>query len=291
MNLRNEDGTRNVLYYNNVISDYYNGIKAHEQENTKIKHYEVDNISVILLIITRQIFRNIDYAKKERASSDSACLFGHHSLKPKFQFLKSVVNDIRYIGLTNPLDMIEISNFYLHFYKSYYYAMDNFQINLKISPLEPYLKDIISELKELCSVEQTTKAKLIKDLKADNLKSQLVINNKHDEIEKFDFTNNFDKVNKDKVYNYFYSELVEKNYLSKDNLQSFIKFAFDKQVKPKPKFCFERKYLIKNIRNIFYRYFDEINTEKYGVQNEYIKLLTDNFEGFEFEKIKKNFNK
>jgi len=113
--------------------------------------------------------------------------------------------------------------------------------------------------------------------------------NKSDEV--FAFENNFDRVSNKAVYNFFNTELVEKKYLSIQDLQTFLKMAFENQEHPQTKFNFKKKYLIKNIRVIFYKYFSEINKEKYNTQDRYIRLLTDYFEGFEFEKIKSNFNK
>lgn len=114
---------------------------------------------------------------------------------------------------------------------------------------------------------------------------------KPDEVKEFEFTNNFDRVNESRVYNFFKSELLDKKYLTKENLQNFLKLSFEHQTPPKTKFNFEKRYLIKDIRKIFYKYFNEINFEKYNTQDKYIRLLTDYFEGFEFEKIKMNFNK
>jgi len=107
----------------------------------------------------------------------------------------------------------------------------------------------------------------------------------------FEFENNFDRVKNTAVYDFFKTKLVDKKYLTVNNLHSYLKVAFENQQLPQTKFSFDKKYLIKDIRKIFYNYFTEINTEKYSTQDRYIKLLTDYFEGFNFEKIKNNFNK
>lgn len=107
----------------------------------------------------------------------------------------------------------------------------------------------------------------------------------------FEFENNFDRVKNTAVYDFFKTKLVDKKYLTVDSLHNYLKVAFENQQPPLTKFSFENKYLIKDIRKIFYDYFSVINTEKYSAQDRYIKLLTDYFEGFDFEKIKNNFNK
>ena len=115
-------------------------------------------------------------------------------------------------------------------------------------------------------------------------------NIKTDEV--FEFENNFDSVKNTKVYEYFKTKLVDKKYLTIDNLHNYLKVAFENPKQPPlTKFSFEKKYFIKDIRKIFYDYFTSINTENYSTQDKYIKLLTDYFEGFDFEKIKNNFNK
>lgn len=109
--------------------------------------------------------------------------------------------------------------------------------------------------------------------------------------EVFKFENNFDRVQCSIVYKYFKDELVNKKYLNEENFHAFLKIAFENSLQLQSKFKFEKKYIIKDIRAIFYKYYNEINFEKYKNQDKYIKLLTDYFEGFEFDKVKSNFNK
>lgn len=115
--------------------------------------------------------------------------------------------------------------------------------------------------------------------------------NKTIENVEFLFNNEFDNVNNVNVYNYFKKELVDKNYLSLEDLQGYLTLAFEKKELPKAKFIFKQNRTLKVIRVIFYNYFKNIAYKPNGKQPEYVKLLTDYFQGFEYEKVKNNFNK
>jgi hypothetical protein len=105
------------------------------------------------------------------------------------------------------------------------------------------------------------------------------------------FSNNFDNVNEDKVYYYFKTELVDKKYLKETDLLIFLDLAFNKKTIPKDKISFIEFRTKQTIIQIFYKYYKNISFGKQGGQRKYIKLLTDYFEGFEFETIKTNFSK
>jgi hypothetical protein len=115
-------------------------------------------------------------------------------------------------------------------------------------------------------------------------------NNTIDNVE-FSFVNEFDSIDEIVVFNYFKKELVDKKYLSLENLEIYLKLSFEKKELPKTKFILQKSKTLKVIRVIFYNYFKNIAYKPNGKQSEYIKLLTDYFQGFEFEKVKNNFNK
>jgi hypothetical protein len=165
MNQRNEDGTENRLFYINTTKQYYDIVQAEERQNTKIQNYDIDGMATVLFFISRQLFQNINFAKKENAVSGTACLFGHQKIKPHFDFLKTVVTSIRYIGQSNPVDMIDMSRYYLDLIRAFYGRMEHYQIDLKTSPLEPYFKELVSELNELCSNKRIKNEKAIVKLK------------------------------------------------------------------------------------------------------------------------------
>ncbi len=107
---------------------------------------------------------------------------------------------------------------------------------------------------------------------------------------KFSFNNNFDNVNNLNVYNYFKKELVEKNYLDLETLEEYLNLAFEKKTIPNKKITLKIIKTKRSIRQIFYKYYLEIAYKPYGNRSDYIKLLTDYFQGFEYDKVKNNFN-
>ncbi|EMY3554094.1 hypothetical protein ABF190_001700 [Flavobacterium psychrophilum] len=116
------------------------------------------------------------------------------------------------------------------------------------------------------------------------------LNKTVDKVE-FSFNNEFDNVNSKVVFDYFKKELVDKNYLSLEDLENYLDLSFEKRELPKAKFIFKQNRTLKVIRVIFYNYFKNIAYKPNGKQSEYVKLLTDYFQGFEYEKVKNNFNK
>jgi hypothetical protein len=112
-----------------------------------------------------------------------------------------------------------------------------------------------------------------------------------DKSKPFCFTNNFDHVQKEKVYNYFKTELVDKNFLSLDDLHKYLIIAFQDKTPLAERFIFSGNISIGIIRNIFYRYYTEIAQDKHGLKGKYCQLLGEYFNGFDTAKIKRNFNK
>lgn len=107
----------------------------------------------------------------------------------------------------------------------------------------------------------------------------------------FEFENNFDHVPSKIVFNYFKKELVDKNYLSLDDLHKYLLAAFEDKKAPVDKFVLKGRFSIGIIRNIFYRYYTEIAQDKHGLKDKYCQLLGEYFNGFDTAKIKSNFNK
>jgi hypothetical protein len=108
---------------------------------------------------------------------------------------------------------------------------------------------------------------------------------KHDN---FKFENNFDKVEPNKVYNYFFKKLVEKKYLSNEDLEKYLVLAFQDKKLPKEKFTFSNLQ-IEKIRTIFYTYFKDIAINTHGRNKEYAELLGEYFNGFTTQKVRNNF--
>ena len=111
------------------------------------------------------------------------------------------------------------------------------------------------------------------------------------ENSEFKFTNNFDNVAESKILEYFTEKLVETKYISENDLILFLKLAFDKMEVPQQKISFARFNTQRGIIKIFYNNYKIIAGKPHGKQERYIKLLSDYFISFDYEKIKTNFSK
>ena len=103
------------------------------------------------------------------------------------------------------------------------------------------------------------------------------------------FTNNFDNIKPTEIYNHFKAGLVEKGYLTEQELNEYLKAAFE--LKTKPEILFKLKYTPKKqkIYTVFYVYYKDIAQKKHQRQKEYAALLGDYFEGYKTEIIKTNW--
>lgn len=99
-------------------------------------------------------------------------------------------------------------------------------------------------------------------------------------------TNNFNGDDIENVLSHFQS--LEK-YMNNGKFMQWIKLAFELQQLPEHKFLLKGDYTKTEITRLFYTYWKEKG--KHGNRNIYVKLLSDYFEGFEFEKTLNNFNK
>lgn len=99
-------------------------------------------------------------------------------------------------------------------------------------------------------------------------------------------TNNFNSDDIDSVIDHFQS--LEK-YMKNGEFLQWIKQAFELLETPEHKFKLIGKYMISEIRGLFYTYYKKPGN--HGKKDKYVKLLSDYFEGFDFEKTKANFNK
>jgi len=99
-------------------------------------------------------------------------------------------------------------------------------------------------------------------------------------------TNNFNSDDINSVIDHFQD--LEKNMKNGEFMQ-WIKQAFELLETPEHKFKLIGKYMISEIRGLFYTYYKKPGN--HGKKDKYVKLLSDYFEGFDFEKTKANFNK
>ena len=110
------------------------------------------------------------------------------------------------------------------------------------------------------------------------------------ECQLINFINNFDNIEESTVFNYFKINLVDKKYLSADDLDLFLELAFDKLEMPQQKIRFKRTNTQKAIVKIFYNYYKTVAGTPYGKQEKYLNLLRDYFFGFDKLDIR-NFSK
>ena len=99
--------------------------------------------------------------------------------------------------------------------------------------------------------------------------------------------NNFNSDSVDDIIDHFRS--LEK-YMNNGEFMQWIKQAFEMQEIPERKFQLKRGFKIGKIRGgLFYTYYKKPGN--HGEKDKYVKLLSDYFEGFEFENTKANFDK
>lgn len=109
---------------------------------------------------------------------------------------------------------------------------------------------------------------------------------------KFEFTNIFDEVPEDKVYKYFYQNLVETNMLTEDEFHQYLKVAFEEQAKPKKKFVLKNSRGKGRTTKIFSLYRKDVAGTSNGNLQNYVGLLGDYFEGYKNnQSLYSNFNK
>lgn len=105
------------------------------------------------------------------------------------------------------------------------------------------------------------------------------------------FENNFDKVKPPEIYNHFKAGLVDKGYLTEQELVEYLKAAFELKIIPETLFKFKDAPTKQKITNVFYQYFKNIAGTPHGKQKQYAALLGDYFEGYKTNNVSTNFNK
>jgi len=294
LEFQNADKTPNTFYYYNRIVDFHNHIDKMLNENKNVKE-RFDLLLVYNAKIKNCLHCIVDlfiayyrYNNKETFIINDINI-AFYNVECSFQSIKEIEQNIAYNISTGDYDIaLKIQDYCVPLLKEIRILLkDRFFIDIDKSPLKINFDEVIIKLENSINIERI---KLLNDLKKDIDKEPQQPETNNTDIN-FEFENNFDRVKNTAVYDFFKTKLVDKKYLTVDSLHNYLKGAFENQKPPLTKFNFEKKYLIKDIRKIFYDYFTVINTEKYSTQDRYIKLLTDYFEGFDFDKIKNNFNK
>lgn len=106
-----------------------------------------------------------------------------------------------------------------------------------------------------------------------------------------DFENNFDNVTPSEVFKHFYNELVLSKLLSSEDLESYLKLAFEKGELPLQRWTLRNVVTKKKVTRIFYDYYKNIAGKPHGKQEDYARLLGEYFTGYKTSTVKTNFSK
>ena len=105
------------------------------------------------------------------------------------------------------------------------------------------------------------------------------------------FTNNFDNIKPTEIYKHFKAGLVEKGYLTEQELNEYLKAAFELKTIPETLFKIKDAPNKKAIEAVFYKYYKIVAGKIHGKQNQYAALLGDYFEGYKTTTVSSNFSK
>jgi hypothetical protein len=105
------------------------------------------------------------------------------------------------------------------------------------------------------------------------------------------FKNNFDKISQTEIYNHFKVGLVEKEYLTEQELNEYLKLAFELKTIPETLFKIKDAPNKTTIEAVFYKYYKNVAGKSHGKQKQYAALLGDYFEGYKTTTVSSNFSK
>ena len=105
------------------------------------------------------------------------------------------------------------------------------------------------------------------------------------------FTNNFDSVKTVEIYKHFKAGLVEKGYLTEQELNEYLKAAFELKTIPETLFKIKDVRKKSTIEAVFYTYYKNVAGKIHGKQSQYAALLGDYFEGYKTTTVSTNFSK
>lgn len=105
------------------------------------------------------------------------------------------------------------------------------------------------------------------------------------------FINNFDKITPTEIYKHFKAGLVEKGYLTEQELNEYLKAAFEMKTIPETLFKIKDAPNKAAIGAVFYKYYKNVAGKIHGKQNQYAALLGDYFEGYKTTTVSSNFSK
>lgn len=105
------------------------------------------------------------------------------------------------------------------------------------------------------------------------------------------FTNNFDNITTVEIFEHFNAGLVEKQYLTEQELNDYLKAAFELKTIPETLFTIKDAPNKAAIEAVFYRYYKNVAGKVHGKQKQYAALLGNYFEGYKTTTVSTNFSK
>ena len=105
------------------------------------------------------------------------------------------------------------------------------------------------------------------------------------------FTNNFDNITTVEIFEHFNAGLVEKQYLTEQELNDYLKAAFELKTIPETLFTIKDAPTKAAIEAVFYRYYKNVAGKVHGKQKQYAALLGNYFEGYKTTTVSTNFSK
>jgi hypothetical protein len=105
------------------------------------------------------------------------------------------------------------------------------------------------------------------------------------------FENNFDNIQPNEVYRHFKAGLVDKKYLTEQELNDYLKTAFELKTIPETLFKIKDAPKKGTIEAVFYTYYKNVAGKNHGKQKQYAALLGDYFEGYKTDNVSSNFSK
>lgn len=103
------------------------------------------------------------------------------------------------------------------------------------------------------------------------------------------FVNKFDTVLTDDIYKHFKAGLVDKGFLTEQELNEYLKAAFELKKIPQTLFKFKNAPMRDKIYTVFYTYYLELALKPHAKQTQYVGLLGNYFEGYDNEIIRTNW--
>ena len=105
------------------------------------------------------------------------------------------------------------------------------------------------------------------------------------------FTNIFDLVDANKIYNHFKEGLVDAKMLTLVELEKYLKAAFEDKKPPQELFTLKDLNKKGDVNKVFYLYYKTVAGKPHGRQKEYSELLGEYFIGFKTSTVSSNFSK